>query len=50
MREGATHDKRTAALHLLASFAMSVVTVLLACAVAVLAVSEKETFSGKTAR
>jgi hypothetical protein len=50
MREGATHDKKTDALHLLASFAMSVVTVLLACAVAVLAVSEKETFSGKAAR
>ena len=50
MREEATHDRKTDALHLLASFAMSVVTVLLAWAVAVLAVSEKETFSSKTAR
>ena len=50
MREGARHDNKTDALHLLASFAMSVATVLLACAAAVLAVSEKEIFSGKNCK
>ena len=49
-REGARHDKKTDALHLLASFAMIVATVLLACAAAALAVSEKETFSGKNCK
>ena len=49
MREGARRDNKTDALHLLASFAMIVATVL-ACAAAALAVSEKETFSGKNCK